>query len=116
MNFWFIACRPCIAEMPALNRLYDKYKSDSTVFIGITFDDTTKIKKFLETTDFKFNIVSLTQEDISAFKKISFYPLTIILNKQSVVRYVVFGRPAGKKQDEEIFDLLDARLQKIVKE
>lgn len=116
LNFWFTACKPCIAEIPSLNSLYKRYESDSIVFIGITFDDTLRIKKFLETTDFRFRIASLTQEAISTFKKISFYPLTIILNKHGIIRYVIFGRPEGKKQEEEIFGLLDNKLESIIKE
>jgi thiol-disulfide isomerase/thioredoxin len=27
-NFWFVACRPCVAEIPALNRLAGKYQPD----------------------------------------------------------------------------------------
>lgn len=26
MNFWFIGCKPCVAEMPALNRLVERYR------------------------------------------------------------------------------------------
>jgi thiol-disulfide isomerase/thioredoxin len=34
LNFWFIGCAPCIAELPALNKLVDEYKGEDVVFIA----------------------------------------------------------------------------------
>lgn len=34
MNFWFIGCKPCVAELPALNKLVQHYKAKDIVFIA----------------------------------------------------------------------------------
>ena len=34
LNFWFTACSPCIAEMPALNMLEKEYHDSDVVFIA----------------------------------------------------------------------------------
>src|SRR5216684_6768979 len=73
-NFWFTSCKPCVAEIPALNMLAGKYKSDTVLFIAITFDEKGKIDKFLETTRFDFQIVHLPMADIQKFKKVLLYP------------------------------------------
>lgn len=116
LNFWFVACKPCVEEMPALNRLYEKYNSDSIIFLAISFDDSTKIKKFLGTNDFRFKIASLSQPEIAKYKKISFYPLTMILNRQGIVKYVLFGRPTGKQFLDETYTLLDSKLSDIIQQ
>src|SRR5688572_16567419 len=38
INLWFTTCHPCIAELPALNRLVEEYNNKDVVFIGISTD------------------------------------------------------------------------------
>lgn len=49
INFWATWCPPCIAEMPAIQQLYDQFRSDSrVVFIMADMDnDPAKAKAFL---------------------------------------------------------------------
>lgn len=54
INFWFESCAPCIAELPALNRLREEYKSKDVVFIAFGKDDSQTIKDFLKRRDFKY--------------------------------------------------------------
>ncbi len=115
-NFWFTQCRPCIAEMPALNKLYDRIRSDSVEFIGITFDDSTTIRKFLAKNEFHFNIVSLDQNSIWSMKKMSYYPMTFIINRRQEISYALFGRVGGKNPDEELSGLLESKIRTALKE
>ena len=59
MNFWFINCPPCRAEIPELNKLVDSFKTnDKVVFIAVALDDKQSLETFLEQSP--FNIPSLT--------------------------------------------------------
>ena len=99
-NFWFVSCRPCVAEIPALNKLVKKYQSDSTLFIAFSFDSETRIREFLLKHEFVFQIASLSQPEIDQIKKIGFYPFTAIVNKKGKLSYALFGRPMGKHPEE----------------
>lgn len=35
LNFWFPSCPPCVAEMPDLEKAYQKFKSEGVQFIGV---------------------------------------------------------------------------------
>jgi peroxiredoxin len=113
-NFWFAACRPCVAEIPALNKLVKKYQSDSLVFIAITFDNENRIKDFLKKKEFSFQIASLPLTEIDSIKKITFYPFTAIVTKEGKLSFALFSRPIGKNPEEEIFDLMDKQIKKAL--
>lgn len=115
-NFWFVACKPCIAEIPALNRLAEKYSAEGVQFIAITFDNADRINSFLQKTKFDFMIGILPQESINRIKKIAYYPFTAIVNKHQKLSFVLTGRPIGKDPANEIFQVLDPQIQKALKQ
>lgn len=41
LDFWATWCGPCGSEMPQLQRLYETYKSQGLVVIGVSMDDPT---------------------------------------------------------------------------
>jgi thiol-disulfide isomerase/thioredoxin len=113
-NFWFTSCKPCVAEMPVLNRLSSAYRSDSVVFIGITFDDKEKVEKFLSSKPFDFTIALLPLDTIQKLKKVSLFPLTMILDRHQHLRYVVFGRQTRYDDDGAFYEVLDLQLKKAL--
>lgn len=54
LNFWYIHCKPCIAEMPSLNLLVEKFKTKDVVFIAITQDNKWEVKIFFQNPDHVF--------------------------------------------------------------
>ena len=38
LDFWAVWCKPCIAEMPNVKQVYEKYKDDNFQIIGISLD------------------------------------------------------------------------------
>lgn len=113
-NFWFVSCRPCVAEIPALNKLVKKHQSDTTLFVAVSFDKVDRIKEFLQKHEFAFQIASLPQGEIDTIKKTSFYPFTAIVTKQGKLSFALFSRPIGKNPEEEIFNLLDKQIEKAL--
>jgi thiol-disulfide isomerase/thioredoxin len=115
-NFWFVACKPCVAEIPALNRLVEKYRHDSVEFIAITFDNAERISNFLKDKRFDFMIGILPMRAINHIKKIDFYPFTAIVNKKQKLSFVLTGRPIGKDSEKEVFEILDPQIQKALQQ
>lgn len=60
MNIWATWCPPCIAEMPAINKLYEKTKNDNVIFVMISVDeDFQKAVQFRERKGYEFEVYSL---------------------------------------------------------
>ena len=38
IDFWATWCKPCIKEIPAYNRLYEKYINENFQFLAVTMD------------------------------------------------------------------------------
>lgn len=89
VNLWFVACRGCVAEIPALNKLQDKY-SDSVNFVAMTFDDAEKVKKFLNRKDFNFVHIPASKEFID-YIGTKPYPENIFINKNGYIEYIEGG-------------------------
>lgn len=59
MNFWATWCPPCVAEMPAIQKLYDKVKSDKIAFVMVSLDeDPAKAASFIQRMGFTFPVYS----------------------------------------------------------
>lgn len=52
VNFWATWCPPCRAEMPALNALYLRFKSQGFVVLSITDEDPQKVSRLVSQWDY----------------------------------------------------------------
>jgi peroxiredoxin len=91
INFWFIACKPCVMEMPELNKVVEKFKKrEDVVFIAPTFDPKEKVVKFLGSHEFKYNIVTDSKELVGRFGAFAF-PTHVIIDKEGRFHSVFLG-------------------------
>ncbi|ALR30569.1 hypothetical protein ATE47_08520 [Chryseobacterium sp. IHB B 17019] len=106
INFWFTTCAPCLAEMPELNKLAQKYADKEVVFLAVTFNNEAVLKKFLAKNQFKYNIVPNAKKTVDQFK-VDGYPTHIIIDKNS---QIVFRDGFSSSIIEE----LDTEIQKAL--
>ena len=91
VNFWFMNCAPCRAEMPAFNKLVEEYKGKNVLFLGLSTDRIDKLKpSFFEQNRFDFKIVAEAQSLASSFY-IMGYPTTYIVDQRGIIRQAWVG-------------------------
>ncbi|WP_299825708.1 TlpA disulfide reductase family protein [uncultured Pontibacter sp.] len=58
LNIWATWCPPCIAEMPNIQKLYDKVGSDKIAFVMLSVDEggMQKVKKFIDKKKYTFPV------------------------------------------------------------
>jgi len=110
LNFWFTACKTCIAEMPELNSVYEKYKSNpDVVFASITFNSKKEVKQFLKQNTLDYPTVVEAEKTCKDFK-IEGYPTNIIVGKNGkIAQYIEGGFP-------KIGDVISESIDKALKE
>ncbi|WP_456439690.1 TlpA family protein disulfide reductase [Psychroserpens sp.] len=85
INFWATWCPPCIAEMPSIELLYQKYKNnEDVVFLFVSNEDVSVIKKFISKKDYSFNVYQSLTEYPKEFN-VSSIPRTFIISKKGEI-------------------------------
>jgi thiol-disulfide isomerase/thioredoxin len=103
INLWFMACHPCIAELPALNHLVKEYKGKDVVFLGLCTDTKDRLDSdFLPKYKFDFVIVP---DALDVIRKIgqTGYPTTYIIDKKGNVQAVWNGGSINEKAETEAY-------------
>ncbi|WP_421806338.1 TlpA family protein disulfide reductase [Flagellimonas sp.] len=107
VNFWFVGCKPCIQEMPMLNKLVKKYTKDQVVFIAPSLDGKSSVTKMLEKRDFEYEILT-DAKSLSKDMGLSSYPTHLIIDKEGNIKEILIGA------SEDIFEDLDTLLSKVM--
>jgi len=104
LNFWFIECKPCVMEMPELNKLVEKYKGKDVVFIGFATSEKAKLQKFLSNNKFSYNIIP-DSKAVAENYDVKAFPTHIVIDKESVIRHFTVGLgPATVSDLEKVID------------
>lgn len=90
MNFWFISCKPCVMEIPELNKLVEKNKGKEIVFLGFALDKKPALQYFLQKTPFNYTIIPECVK-ISKTYEVYSYPTNIVIDKNSKITYFTSG-------------------------
>ncbi|MFY7732250.1 MAG: TlpA family protein disulfide reductase [Bacteroidia bacterium] len=86
INLWFIHCPGCIAEMPALNKLKEKY-SGKVDFVSLTFEKKEDVLDFLKKRKFDFTHIANAENFINEIGSYP-YPENIFIDKEGFIRNI----------------------------
>lgn len=113
INFWFIGCEPCIAEIPGLDKLVATYGKDKINYLAIGRDAEKRIKPFLEKHHWSFDHIVDGRKLIEETFTVQWgYPLTMVVDPKGVIIDAFSGGKTDASAEKEIFE----RLSAIVKE
>lgn len=83
LNFWATWCKPCIMEMPSIERAQESLTSDGYVFFLASDESVGRINRFKATQDFQLNFIRLETPfpDIGILS----LPTTLIIDEQGKI-------------------------------
>jgi len=87
LNFWFIGCPPCRAEILHLDALAVKYKDDpNVIFIGIALDQDDEVREFIKKSPFGYHLTGDGRYLANKFN-INLYPTNVVIDKEGKVKF-----------------------------
>ncbi|RAW11546.1 TlpA family protein disulfide reductase [Paenibacillus taichungensis] len=95
VNMWATWCPPCRAEMPDMQKFYDKYADENTTVIAINMTTSEKsvdrISVFLDEFGITFPILLDKQNKIAEIYQVHALPTSYIIDSQGVIQQKVTG-------------------------
>jgi len=108
LNFWGTWCPPCVAEMPAIQELYNLYKDNPNVaFLLVSNEETAVVQKFIHKKSYTLPVY-INHYKLPEVFAISAYPTTFLISKSGkiVIREVGAVNWAGNNMKEIIEKLI----------
>lgn len=93
LNLWATWCGPCRNEMPGIQKLYDKTRSEDVVFVMLSIDqegDEGKVRNYIRKNKFSFPVV-MPSGSITAQLDVPSIPTTFIIGKDGKIAHQQVG-------------------------
>ncbi len=108
--FWATWCKSCVAEVPMLKAMQEKYKDKNVVFVGIAVDNMDKVQKFVKDYEITYPIL-IGGDDALALSKdlgnlVTGLPFMVMIDKN--------GQFAAKFLGELKQEKLESKLNTII--
>lgn len=114
LNFWFMACPPCIAELQGLNQVVEKYKDRSDiVFLSFSLDSKDDLlRSFFPNHALQFEVVPEAQAGIFDVFKIKWgFPTSMVVDKAGRIHMITSGGSTDEQEaSKNIFDALSGSI------
>jgi peroxiredoxin len=99
LNVWATWCRPCVKEMPALQRLWERNRDDGLVVVGVSVDSPAllmgdvegAVRRFVDDLGLTFPIVLDPERRIEAGYPVAGYPMTFVIDREGRIVERVLG-------------------------
>lgn len=109
LNFWASWCGPCRQEMPALQKLQDKYEDLGFTVLGVNVEeDASGADAYLKDVPVSFPILFDPDNTVTKAYDVKAMPTTVIIDRDGNMRYLHLAYKPGyeDKYAEQIKTLL----------
>ncbi len=93
LNLWATWCPPCKEEMPAMERLWQRYKGQGLVVIALSMDASgaTAVKPFIEEAKYTYRVGLDPKMEIAQLYGARSLPSTFIIDRNGALRAIALG-------------------------
>jgi len=109
INIWATWCLPCLDETPDLVSLYETYRDDGFLILGVSIDEQEEsvVQPFIERFDISYPVYIDKEEIIlSKYGPTMGIPTTYLIDRSGNLRYFAVGALTKKELEPRIKALL----------
>lgn len=111
VNFWATWCPPCVREVPSLVRIYEQYKTQDFVLLGLNTtyqDDPAKVAQFAANNKISFPILLDATGEGGAGYGSRLMPTSYLIDREGRIVYTHVGQVDERNLSERVAALLTA--------
>lgn len=109
LNIWATWCLPCLVEMPSIEKLYNRFKSDKFEVFAVSVDKqgVEVVKPYIKKLGLTFPILLDTSDTVPSLYQTFSIPETFIINKKGIIVSRIMGaRDWSSKKSFEAIEYL----------
>lgn len=92
LNFWGTFCPPCKAEMPAIQRQYEKWKPQGMEVLAVNLDPGKEtVQSYLNQYGIDLPVLLDSREEVRKKYGVSQYPTTFFIQSDGTIHSIVVG-------------------------
>ena len=93
LNLWATWCPPCKEEMPAMERLWQRYKGRGVVVIALSMDASgaSVVKPFIEQAKYTYRVALDPKMEVAQLYGARSVPSTFIIDRKGALRGIALG-------------------------
>jgi len=97
LNVWATWCPPCVIEMPAFQRVYDDYKDEGFLVLGVSRDhgNRDRVEIFLREKGITYPIAMAGEVDFGGITDVEILPTSFLIGRDGTIRHRVEGLYPG---------------------
>ncbi len=112
VNLWATWCPPCRAEMPAIEKTYQTFKSQGVEVLAVnatTQDSESAVTAFIKDNALTFPVALDRSGEVSNRYALSGLPSSFFIDRKGIIRAVVVGGPMSEA-------LIQSKIETLLKE
>lgn len=108
INFWGTFCPPCVEETPALQRMYEKYKEQGVIVLGVNLGEkpVVRVEQFVDRFGVTYPVLLDPDLEVRDKYGVRSYPTTFFVDRNGVVQEVKVGGMTEGYMESAILRLL----------
>ena len=97
VNAWATWCTPCVIEMPGFQRVYQDYRDQGFVVLGVSRDQAgpDRVQAFLSEKGITYPVAMAADADLGGLTQVETLPTSYLIGRDGTIRYRVEGMYPG---------------------